>query len=168
MPHSRIYYFAYGSNMSNARLQARVPSAQSMGVFSLPGYTLDFSMHGFDDSAKCNGKLTQNSDDRLYGVLFSMNAEERSILDFHEQLGEGYEIIDATVFDSNNETHPCFLYTALRLHDNLLPFSWYHHHVLFGATEAGLPQSVINHIKSMPSTVDAQTDRHYEQMSIYQ
>ncbi len=167
IPTKTIYYFAYGSNMSTARLQARVPSAKCLGVYSLPGYTLDFSMHGFDDSAKCNGRQTNNPNDQLYGVLFSMLDNERPILDFHEQLGEGYEIIDTIVFDENAQAHPCFVYTALRLQKHLQPFDWYRHHVLFGAKEAGLPQHVIEYINNTTAIVDQDHQRAEEQMSIY-
>ncbi|MCK5881927.1 MAG: gamma-glutamylcyclotransferase [Sinobacterium sp.] len=153
--------------MSSARLQARVPSAKRIGVYALNGYVLDFSMHGFDDSAKCNGRKTNNHEDDLFGVLFSMNANERHILDFNEQLGEGYEIINTAVTNNSGESQPCFLYTALRLQEHLLPFSWYHHHVLFGAQEAGLPTNAIQSISRMRSTPDKDTKRHQEQMAIY-
>ena len=162
-----IYYFAYGSNMSTARLQARVPSAQRIGVFNLPEYILDFSMHGFDDSAKCNGRKTGKASDALFGVLFSMQAQERKFLDFHEQLGEGYELIHTSVFDQDNNTHPCFLYTALRLQTHLLPFDWYHHHVLFGAKEARLPSAVIANLEQVNTSPDTDLVRSHEQMSIY-
>ncbi|TNF88372.1 MAG: gamma-glutamylcyclotransferase, partial [Gammaproteobacteria bacterium] len=41
-----LYYFAYGSNMSPARLQARVPSARPLGVYRLKGHRLSFHKRG--------------------------------------------------------------------------------------------------------------------------
>jgi hypothetical protein len=167
-PSKTLYYFAYGSNMSSSRLKARVPSAKSLGVYSLPGFILDFSMHGFDESAKCNARQSSHLNECLHGVLFSMDQQERAILDYHEQLGEGYELIQSQVFSMiDNSPHDCFLYTALRLQEHLLPFDWYHHHVLFGAKEAQLPAAAIKKIQTFDTVSDVDIQRHDEQMSIY-
>ena len=43
-------YFAYGSNMSLARLQERVPSARKLEIVTLKNHQLRFNMSGTDGS----------------------------------------------------------------------------------------------------------------------
>lgn len=49
-----ILYFAYGSNMSSARLRARVPSCRPIGIAFLPGHELRFHKRSKDGSGKCD------------------------------------------------------------------------------------------------------------------
>ncbi len=173
---SDIYYFAYGSNMSSARLNARVPSAKSLGVFHIPGFHLDFSMHGFDDSAKCNANKcnannshinSNNTEHKIYGIIFTMAEHERVHLDHAEQLGEGYELIETIAYDDHGNIQECFLYTALRKHEHLKPYCWYKNHVITGAKEAQLPSHIIEHIESFETMRDPDEQRHQEQMAIH-
>jgi len=164
--------------MSSARLQARVPSAKPIGIYQLENFKLDFSMHGFDDSAKCN-ILPCTENGSVYGVLFLIDAAERIHLDKAEQLGEGYELIESSVYLHKthsdkpqhievNQHQPCFFYTALRTHNHLKPYHWYKHHVVFGAEEAGLPACSIQALQAFDSIDDHDRERHQEQMAIYQ
>ena len=49
-----MLYFAYGSNLSSARMAARVPSARVVARAQLPGHALRFHKVGRDGSAKCD------------------------------------------------------------------------------------------------------------------
>ena len=52
---NQIVYFAYGSNMSQRRLQARVPSATFLGIGILLGHALAFhKISKKDGSGKCD------------------------------------------------------------------------------------------------------------------
>lgn len=46
--------FSYGSNMSQRRLKARVPSARFIAVAERPDHRLRFHKSAGDGSAKCN------------------------------------------------------------------------------------------------------------------
>ena len=83
--------FSYGSNMSQRRLQARVPSARFMAVAELPGHRLRFHKSASDGSAKCNAEDTGNPEDRVIGVVYEIAATEKPDLDRHEALGFGYD-----------------------------------------------------------------------------
>lgn len=164
-----IYYFAYGSNMSVKRIQARVPSAQKIGVYYIAGHKLTFAMHGFDDSAKCDVQHTKNPSDKVYGVVYKIAACERYLLDIAENLAEGgYAIKNCLLEHTQQPAIQGFLYYAKRLHQHLKPFDWYKHHVLFGAQEAGLPSDYINqYIQAVDCVSDSDSSRKQQQLAIY-
>ena len=86
----KLHYFAYGSNMSIARLRSRVPSARSLGCCRLEEHDLRFHKAGRDGSAKCDALHTGRKQDLVHGVLFRIDALERPALDMAEGLGHGY------------------------------------------------------------------------------
>jgi hypothetical protein len=53
-PPEPVVYFAYGSNMSTARLRERMPSCKPLGTATLPGHALRFHKRSTDKSGKCN------------------------------------------------------------------------------------------------------------------
>ncbi len=62
--------FSYGSNMSQRRLKARVPSARFIAVAELPAHRLRFHKSAGDGSAKCNAEETGPSGKRPSGRLY--------------------------------------------------------------------------------------------------
>ena len=66
-PPEPVVYFAYGSNMSTARLRGRVPSCKPLGVATLPGHALRFHKRSADKSGKCNAFASGN-DNSVIGV----------------------------------------------------------------------------------------------------
>ncbi len=163
-----LLYFAYGSNMSAPRLQARVPSATPLGRARLPGHQLRFHKHSrVDGSAKCDACHTGRCDDVVHGVLFHMAAAERQWLDQAEGLGCGYQIKQVRVSDRHDREHLAFLYYATDIDPALKPFDWYRHHVLHGARQAGLPDAYITALESVPVIDDPQLLRRARELAIY-
>ena len=75
-------YFAYGSNMSSARLRDRIPDAQSIGRAHWPGMRLAFNKVGVDGSGKAN--LVADPGSVAWGVLFKIPGDAWAILDAFE------------------------------------------------------------------------------------
>jgi len=73
-------YFAYGSNMLTRRLQNRTLSAKAVGIGYVEGHRLTFDKVSTDGSGKADIEATGNATDRVYGVLFSIDASEESAL----------------------------------------------------------------------------------------
>ncbi len=134
-------YFAYGSNMSTARLRKRAPSCSPMGVATLPGYQLKFHKRSKDGSAKCDAFRTGNSTDVLYGVLFEIANGDKPALDLVEGLGHGYTDEQITVSRADGSTCQAHAYIASpdAIDESLHPTDEYRQHVLDGAREHGLP-----------------------------
>ncbi len=161
-----LYYFAYGSNMSVARLQQRTPSAIPVGICSLAGHQLRFHKRGRDGSAKCDAYATGGQKDLTWGRLYTLDVAEKPLLDQVEGLGYGYEqkIIELEL--DGRQIDAC-TYVATDVDDGLQPFHWYKHHVLVGAREAGLADEYLTMIENVESVPDDDRRRTEQEMSIH-
>jgi len=161
---SKLYYFAYGSNLHPLRLQKRVRSARFLGLVPVTGYRLRFhKRHHEDNSGKCNIHLTGQPEDRIYGALYEMNADEKFLLDQCE--GEGYRCDTLSVEFADN-FYETFVYIAEESHidDSLIPHSWYQQIVLLGAEYHQLPDDYLKYIREVRAAEDPdheQRERNY-------
>ncbi|NPC59308.1 gamma-glutamylcyclotransferase family protein [Caenimonas soli] len=160
-------YFAYGSNMAQERLRARVPSAETVGVGILKGYELKFHKIGKDKSGKCDASKVNNKQGEVYGVLYSVLRKELTLLDRYEGAGYGYERQTVVVQRPPDEEVAAETYLATRVDAAFRPFDWYREHVLRGARAANLPDSYIQAIAATPTVDDPDTSRRTREMAIY-
>ena len=89
-----MLYLAYGSNLTPARLSARVGNLDVLGTVPLPGYRLEFSKRGADGSGKCT--LIAAPGSHAWGAIYRIADGAKATLDKIEGLGHGY---DATWWD---------------------------------------------------------------------
>lgn len=161
-------YFAYGSNMSLARLRQRVPSAVALGCYSIRGYDLRFHKVGQDGSAKCDAYYTGNTCNVIYGVLFEIEPSEKPGLDKAEGLGQGYNEKRVWVSTHTGRRYEAKTYIASSMNPALKPFSWYLNHVLVGAKESSLPYAYIQQkIMAIATIKDINKKRDDEQWAIH-
>jgi cation transport regulator ChaC len=141
-----VRYFAYGSNMSSARLRKRVPNCVVVCVATLEKHALRFHKRSRDGSGKCNAFYTGLETDRVIGVLFEIPENEKSLLDSHEGLGNGYDEKAVALISTNGMSLRAVTYVASTeaIDDKLQPFDWYRAFVIEGAKEHGLPQDYID------------------------
>lgn len=139
-----VTYFAYGSNMSTARLRERMPSCEPLGIATLPRHELRFHKRSTDKSGKCNA-FANGNDDGVVGVLFSFDPGDRAKLDEAEGVGHGYEHAMVTVTNHLGRRRKVLTYLATPDHidEGLQPYGWYKEFVLAGAREHGLPADYI-------------------------
>ena len=147
-------YFAYGSNLSSARLRARVPSARPRGRGRLLHHRLSWHKRGRDGSGKCDIVPT-DTPSVVWGVLYDVARIEKPALDAVEGLGVGYFEKEVRIVTDEGER------LALTYHANpdrtdpaLHPRDWYKDHVVRGAREHGLPADYIREIESIETVVD--------------
>jgi gamma-glutamylcyclotransferase len=164
----QLIYFAYGSNMSSKRLKQRVPSAQFVDLATLYGHDLRFHKKSHDGSAKCNALETGNADDYVIGTLFTMDAAHKKALDWAEGLGFGYEIKEVEVKLFSGQREIAFTYYATDIDETLMPYQWYHTHVLNGAIEHGLPKEYRAKIENVRTISDPDRVRHQNESDIHQ
>lgn len=154
-------YFAYGSNMLTARLQARVPSARPLGPARLPRHTLSFHKRSNNDgSGKCTIQPASDAVATAFGVLFEIAPSERPALDRAEGLGVGYEARTVTVHTADGP-RSAYTYQASSDHLNpdLQPYMWYKALVIAGARQHGLPTSHLDMLQAVPARPDPDADR---------
>ena len=153
--------FAYGSNMSSARLRARAPSARVLGVARLDRYRLMWHKAGQDGSAKCDIVETGDAQDTVWGVLYAMTANDKVRVDAAEGLGRGYELKALRVVAQGGPVS-AWAYCATAVVSGLRPFDWYQRYVLAGAIEHGLPPAYCRAIAAVACTDDPDRTRAAE------
>ena len=164
-----MYYFAYGSNMSKERIEARLSYCKSLGVYCLPEYQFKCHKVGSDGSAKGDALYT-NSGHKMYGVLYELSPADKLLLDDIEGVGKGYECREVKVYSGLNKTgvgQLAYLYAATETDETLKPFGWYMHHIIFGAKQANLPHQYVSKFNLIPCQNDPDASRAAREMAIY-
>ncbi|AQQ07369.1 gamma-glutamylcyclotransferase [Roseibium algicola] len=155
-PPELAVYFAYGSNMSTARLRERMPSCKPLGLATLSGHALRFHKRSVDGSGKCNAFAT-GDEESVIGVLFSFDPAERAALDKAEGVGNGYDHATVTVINEKGRRRKVLTYLASPdyIDDSLKPYGWYKDFVLVGGREHDLPlEYIAKYIQSVEAIED--------------
>lgn len=162
---TKLYYFAYGSNLHPQRLQERVSSAKSLGVVEAVGYKLTFSKRSKDQSGKCNFYQTGSDSDIVYGVLYEFDARDKSNLDKAEGKGAGYNE-KLVSFSLGEEQYSPFTYMAdsKYIDGGLRPYEWYKQFVVVGAQFHSMPTSYIESIERVIAIPDPDAKRNAKNM----
>ena len=162
-----MLYFAYGSNLSVRRIQARASSAKVYGTFYLQEFELLFHKRGRDGSGKCDAFFTGRKEDVTYGRVYEISPADKDSLDHCEGLGRGYETKEVLIRNTAGKTCSAFTYVATDIASKLVPFCWYREHVLVGAIEAMFPRSYIEKTITVSCRRDPDQDRRKKELSIY-
>lgn len=161
--------FAYGSNMNLNRLTQRVPSAVRVSNAFLPGYKLVCNkVSKKDGSAKANIIKTGNLAELVWGVLFTIDINEKPLLDKAEGLGKGYNEDTLIFFDETNNSYTAQIYIAdsKAIDDNLFPYDWYKEFIVSGANLNNLPSEYISKLQSIACIRDHDEERRTKNYAI--
>lgn len=162
-----MFYFAYGSNMSYRRLAARIKQPKIVTTASLNEYQLLFNKPSTDGSAKCSINYTGCSTDLTFGVVFEITPKAQLRLDSYEGLGKGYGATTVCVVDGFGNKIEAMTYQATHFTNKLLPYEWYHQHVVFGAKSANLPTYYVQQLLHVKTQPDPNQQRHLKETAIY-
>ena len=156
-----VLNFAYGSNMSRARLEARVGACRSLGAARLDAYVLRYHKRGRDGSGKCDAYYTGALTDAMYGVVFELDQRQGERLDGFEGLDYVRKTVEVSI---GGQPHEAFAYVVKpeAIQPNLSPFPWYHAFVLQGAIEANLPPDYIERLRTVVTVPDPDPARQAE------
>ena len=163
----KINYFAFGSNLSSARLLERIPEAAKHCVATLHQHRLCWHKKGQDLSGKCDIAFTGDPEDTVYGVVYRMTHAEGLELDAFEGAGIGYERREIQVTASHGENIEVFTYYALEIDQQRQPYPWYKEHVVRVALEHDFPSHYVEFNKATQSIDDHDRQRHHRELSIY-
>ncbi|MCA9015317.1 MAG: gamma-glutamylcyclotransferase [Planctomycetaceae bacterium] len=157
----QIYYFAYGSNLHPVRLEARIGASQIAGVAQLPGAELCFHKVGRDRSGKCDIVCRESTSATVWGVVYQISVGQKKILDQHESLGQGYQILETFVFTRQEQKIPVYTYQAMSdyIDPSLKPFDWYHELVVQGALFHGFPTEYLAELRKTELIPDSDFQR---------
>ena len=163
----RLNYYAFGSNLSSARLLQRLPLAEVHCVATLAGHRLCWRKNDRGQSGKCDIHPTGNSADLVYGVVYLVSVDDRFMLDEIESHGFGYERREVTARNPDGIELDVFTYYALDIDHSQQPFHWYKEHVLRGAVEHDFPPHYVDAIRATPSIDDHDLERARRELAIY-
>jgi len=141
-------YFAYGSNLDEERLLARVPGARALGRARLDGFGLRTNKPGRDGSAKAN--LVLAAGEVTWGVLYAIE------LDAYEQLDrfEGGYVRRRVVVETDTDVRAALTYVSERRTLELTVTAAYRAHMVRGARAHGLPEDWVRRLAALPSRGD--------------
>jgi hypothetical protein len=153
-----VQVFAYGSNLTVARIEARVGPARTVAIGKLAGHALRFHKIGRDGSGKADAYVSGNRDDAVWGAVYELTPSAKRRLDHFEGLGSEYLDAEVAIETASGEL-AARVYRAhpLRVDPALLPFDWYHRLVVHGARAHALPDEYVAALARAPVRVD--TDR---------
>ena len=116
-----MLYFAYASNLSKKQMQARCPDSQPKFPAVLPNYKLVFT--GWSREWR-GGKASIKSfrGERVRGAVYEVTETCLRQLDKHEA---GYQRLNVTVFDEDNEPFPAITYIKSGQLEESLPSKEY-------------------------------------------
>jgi gamma-glutamylcyclotransferase len=151
-----FHYFAYGSNMLTARLRARCPSANFVGLAEASYHSLLFSKRSIDGSGKATLVKSEEKSAKILGVLFKIDDSELESLDAAEGAPNGYSRHDDFEVKQLGieELVVATTYMANQLHEGLQPFDWYLALVVAGAIEHNLGNEYLTKLLAVHSIVD--------------
>ena len=124
------------------------------------GYQLRFHKKHPDGSGKCNVLYTGAEQHDLFGVVYSIAASEKSLLDRAEGVGQGYDVTELSL-TGNQGSHTAFSYVANPeyIDNSLQPYLWYKALVVTGATRHRLPADYVARLELINTKVDADQQR---------
>jgi hypothetical protein len=91
--------------------------------------------------------------ERIWGVVFALDAAEKPVLDRAEGLGTAYKE-EAVQVHTSDGLIAMTAYVAFRTRSGLQPWDWYKQYVLDGAREHGLPDDHVRMIEAIESSPD--------------
>lgn len=104
-----MHYFAYASNLNKKQMLSRCPDSQPRFVAVLPNYKLVFA--GWSRQWRGGtASLKLSRGDRVRGAIYEVTEECLRRLDKYEA---GYNRLNVTVFDEDNEPIPAVTYTKM-------------------------------------------------------
>jgi hypothetical protein len=147
-------YFAYGSNMLPARLQARCKTARLVGCALAEESDLTFSKISNDGSGKAT--LAPASSVQTPGALFEIAGSDLPALDKAEGVGTGYERDDRFSINltANGECVTATTYIATAIDSRLKPYDWYLALVIAGAKHHSLGEEYIQRLRAIEYRTD--------------
>ncbi|WP_345790944.1 gamma-glutamylcyclotransferase family protein [Halonatronomonas betaini] len=137
----KIYYFAYGSNMSSRRLKERIPSARSVTTARLNNYRFACNKIGGDNTGYAN--LEYDPESHVYGVVYKLQPDHFNTLDLYEG---NYQRKEVRV-EAGSKKLKAITYISDYTSNDLQVADWYQEYILNGAREHQLPAEYIQTIK---------------------
>ncbi|KAG5884656.1 hypothetical protein JTB14_005400 [Gonioctena quinquepunctata] len=155
----KIMYFAFGSNLSTARMHVFNPNAVRVGIGKLDDYQVDFVAYSKIWKGYA-ATIVPKKDAHVWGAIWEIKDEDLESLDKQEGVHANiYYPINVDVRTSDGEVVKCRCYRQVgsaeevKLEDlpaERKPTPAYVDTMVKGAEESGIPVEYINLLKKIP------------------
>jgi gamma-glutamylcyclotransferase (GGCT)/AIG2-like uncharacterized protein YtfP len=144
-------YFAYGSNLAPRIMEEWCPGAAYLGPARLDGFRLAFLRRSSRWKAGAADVVTHEGH-AVWGALYAVGASELDQLDAKEFVAaSGYRRREVVVHHDGSELAAATYEVVDKAQDELTPKAEYLALMLEGATERGLPDVWVEHLRSLPA-----------------
>lgn len=152
-PAGPFLYFAYGSNLSEARLHMHAPSARLVATARLEGYRLAFSIESKRSWLGGVGDIVAAAGDEVWGALWMIAPEDSRELDAQEGVFRdppAYRRLTVEVETAAGDRVRCRTYQVVTPDPaGFDPSPAYRETILSGARALGLPQAYLARLEAI-------------------
>ncbi|XCN71329.1 MAG: gamma-glutamylcyclotransferase family protein [Candidatus Electrothrix aestuarii] len=143
-----LYYFAYGSNMSNEVFidRRKMNPVQKYNVV-LGNYELVFDQKGIQYIEPCFASLRKKIGARVYGILYELTPQDAEQL--HKTESAGYDIEELEISVDGLGMKKCFTYINRDSCPGRKPSQRYMNKLIKGATEHSLPETYLEELRAV-------------------
>jgi len=143
-------YFAYGSNLSQAQMGVRCPTAKVLGVAVLEGHRLSFTAFSRLWSGGV-ADVVETVGDKVWGLLYELMPEDLAALDTYEGYPHLYDRLMLHVVPAGNHSAvEAWVYFVVNKQDFVTPSARYLAVLVECAKEFGFPQQYVTDLESTP------------------
>ncbi len=104
-----IYYFAYGSNLSEEQMKQRCPNHKLLYVAVLKNYRLDFTIYSNKRDCGCADIIKDNGKE-VWGLVYSLSESDLKSLDKSEGAPINYKRIKVHIINKMNKAKEVHTY----------------------------------------------------------
>jgi gamma-glutamylcyclotransferase len=150
-----VLYFAYGSNMWQPRLHARIGIVRAVAVGRLDDYRLTWHKRSADGSGKCD--IAPQADSAVFGVVYDVSHEQMLLLDQDEK---GYKrTTTLLLIGALPRSAETYVGEKANVDVSAAPYDWYKELVLAGVKAHGLPSEYVESIGMADAKFDPKPSR---------
>lgn len=156
-PAGPFLYFAFGSNLDEARLRMHAPSARLVSIARLEGYRLAFSIESKRSWLGGVGDIVRSGDDpnaEVWGALWVLAPEDSRPLDEQEgvfRAPPAYRRLTVEVTTPAGDRVRCRTYQVVAPEpEGFLPSPAYKDTILRGARALSLPATYVSRLEALP------------------
>lgn len=148
-PGETSLYYAYGSNLTTARMVARIASARPICAARAQHFRLSLGKAGRDGSGKAT--LVAATGAFVWGIVYAIDPGAWPQLDRFEP---GYERVRIPLATERGRPLAATTYIAPETAPDPTALRWYKRLIVGGAQEHGLPADYISRLERLPERLN--------------
>ena len=143
-----VYYFAYGSNLSEKQIRKRCPDSRLIEKAVLKRYRFDF--RAYSESWKCCvADIVQDEKKEVWGLIYEVNDNNLRNLYTHEGHPTFYKRVKVKVINEQGEGKEVFVYEVVHKKPFIKPSKKYINIIKDAAKQHKFPEDYIKYLEDI-------------------